>query len=130
MRLLPGFSFVFVLALLLIGTTPTGTGAGIHQFDLVHPLFAHVHIVNGYVVTHDQMQQGGASPSRTSPGPALGSGSGAADGSTALGISPILPTPALGLISELAGSRVALALRPPAGRLQDRPPHPPPTSAA
>jgi hypothetical protein len=128
MRLLPGFSFVFVLALLLIGTTPTGTGAGIHQFDLVHPLFAHVHIVNGYVVTHDQMQQGGASPSRTSPGPALGSG--AADGSTALGISPILPTQALGLISELGQPRVTLTLRLPAGRLQDRPPHPPPTSAA
>jgi hypothetical protein len=130
MRLLPGFSFVFVLALLLIGTTPTGTGAGIHQFDLVHPLFSHVHIVNGYVLTHDQIQQGGATPTRTSPGPALGAGSGAADGSSALGISPILPTHVMSLVSEVVLPRLAMTLRLPAGRLQESPPHPPPTSAA
>jgi len=63
MRLLPGFSLPLVLALLLIGTTPTGTGVGLHQFDLVHPLFAHVHIVNGHVLTHDQAQQGATTTS-------------------------------------------------------------------
>ena len=55
MRPLPGFSIAFVLAVLLIGTTPIGTGVGAHQFDLVHPLFTHVHIVNGRVLSQWEM---------------------------------------------------------------------------
>jgi hypothetical protein len=70
MRVLPGYTIALLLAVLLVGTTPVGTGVGIHQFDLVHPLFAHVHLVNGRVVTHDQMQRGEATARRGSPGPA------------------------------------------------------------
>ncbi len=128
MRLLPGFSLPLVLALLLIGTTPTGTGLGLHQFDLVHPLFAHVHIVNGRVLTHDQVQQGAATTS--SSGPAFGAGSGASESSIGLGISPIVPLPLLAVMSELRTPRLATSVRPPAGRPQDTPPDPPPTSAA
>jgi hypothetical protein len=127
MRLQPGFSLPLVLALLLIGTTPTGTGVGLHMFDLVHPLFAHVHIVNGHVLTHDQVQQGVSTTS--SSGPALGAGSGANQSSIGLGISPVLPIQVMGLGSELL-SPLPISLRPPAGRFQDTPPDPPPTSAA
>ena len=127
MRLLPGFSLPLVLALLLIGTTPTGTGVGLHMFDLVHPLFAHVHIVNGHVLTHDQVQQGVTTTS--SSGPALGAGSGANQSSIGLGISPVLPIQVMGLGSELL-SPLPISLQPPAGRFQDTPPDPPPTSAA
>ncbi len=134
MRLLPGSSIAFVLALLLIGTTPMGTGVGTHQFDLIHPLFSHVHIVNGQVLTHDQIQQaaaaGGSATTTTLPGPALGAGSGANQGIGGLGISPILPTHALGPVSELQLPRLVIALQPPTGRLQETPPDPPPTSAA
>jgi hypothetical protein len=132
MRLLPCFSIPFVLALLLIGTTPTGTGAGVHQFDLVHPLFAHVHIVNGRVLSHDQALQ--AIPveatTRTPPGPALGAGSAANQTAGGLGVSPVLPLNAVGLGSGALSPRLEIALRPPVGRLQDTPPDPPPTSAA
>ena len=132
MRLLPGFSLPLVLAVLLIATTPTGTGAGLHQFDLIHPLFAHVHIVNGHVLTHDQIQQAAAPAVATTPpaGPALGAGSAANQSSLGLGISPVLPGQAVSLGSGRLSSRLALTLQPPAGRVQDTPPDPPPTSAA
>ena len=82
MRSLPGYTVVLLLALVLIGTTPIGTGGGIHQFDLLHPLFSHVHVINGRVLTHEQMQRGVTETQRLSPGPALGaaSGSNVADG--------------------------------------------------
>jgi hypothetical protein len=128
MRLLPGFSLPLILALLLIGTTPTGTGAGLHQFDLIHPLFAHVHIVNGRVLTHDQVQPG--TPSTPSPGPALGAGAGANQSSIGLGVSPVLPIAMTGFVGEQRTPRLATRVRPLAGRMQDSPPDPPPTSAA
>ena|ERR1700687_2496406 len=131
MRLLPGFSLPFVLALLVVGTTPTGTGAGLHQFDLVHPLFEHVHIVNGHVLTHDQVQQAApvGAETRTSPGPALGAGSGANQSMVGLGISPVLPVFAADLMSGRRSPRLAITFLPPAGRMQDSPPDPPPTLA-
>ena len=52
---LPGYLIAFVLMLLLAATTPVGTGTGLHQFDLLHPLFSHVHVVNGRVMSHEQM---------------------------------------------------------------------------
>src|SRR5579864_7654760 len=52
---LPGYLIAFILGLLLATTTPVGTGAGLHQFDLLHPLFSHVHLVNGRIVTHEQL---------------------------------------------------------------------------
>src|SRR5258708_6019340 len=128
MRLLPGFSLPLILALLLIGTTPTGTGAGLHQFDLIHPLFAHVHIVNGRVLTHDQVQQG--TPTTPSPGPAFGAGAGANQSSIALGVSPVLPTAVTGFVGEKRSQRLATRVRPAARPLQVPPPDPPPTSAA
>lgn len=133
MRLPPGFPLAFVLAVLLFGTTPVGTGAGSHQFDLVHPLFSHVHIVNGRIVLHDQQQADGRawSASRpTSPGPALGAGPAATQASFGVGIGPNVPMSGLGLVASPDLRRRAIALHPPIGRLQESPPDPPPTSAA
>jgi hypothetical protein len=132
MRLLPGFTIACVLVLLLIGTTPTGTGAGVHQFDLVHPLFSHVHIVNGQVLSHDQMiqQAGSVSSTSTSAGPGLGAGAGASQTLDGLGISPLLPAHAVHLMTPLLSSRMAVSVRLPTGRMRDTPPDPPPTSAA
>jgi hypothetical protein len=131
MRLLPGSCLAFVLALLLVGTTPMGTGAGTHQFDLIHPLFAHVHIVNGQILTHDQVQQAGAiGATRTSPGPAFGAGSAANPGPLGLGISPIVPTHALGPLLGPILPRLTNTLRVPASRLRESPPDPPPTPGA
>src|ERR1700738_3036940 len=111
MRPLPGFSIAFVLAVLLIGTTPMGTGVGAHQFDLVHPLFSHVHIVNGRVLTHDQIQRTTLDGSVGTPsGPALGAGSGANPTLAGLGTSPIVPTYALGPLSGLRVARLATTL--------------------
>ena len=131
MRPLPGFSIAFVLAVLLIGTTPIGTGVGAHQFDLVHPLFTHVHIVNGRVLSHDQNQRTSVDERGRAnvPGPALGAGSGPNQTIAGLGISPILPTHALGVVPAVGMPRLAPTLQPPAGRLRDTPPDPPPTSA-
>lgn len=131
MRLLPGFSLSFVLALLLTGTTPMGTGAGIHRLDLVHPLFSHVHIINGRVLTHEQVQQrGGGGPSRTAPGSAVDAGSGANEAFNDVGISPTVPMQPIALLSGSLLSRIRLALALPAGRMRETPPDPPPTSAA
>jgi hypothetical protein len=132
MRLLPGFSLPVLLALLLIGTTPTGTGAGLHQFDLIHPLYSHVHLVNGQMLSHDQVPRSASTGPATnsSSGPALGAGSGANQTSLGLGISPVLPVHAMGFVSGLRSPRPALTVQPLAGRMHDTPPDPPPTSAA
>jgi len=102
---LTGYSIAFILALLLVGTTPVGTGTGVHQFDLVHPLFSHVHIVQGHVVTHEQLAQGVAA--HPTAGPSLGAGNSESAG---LGVSPTLPVqpiaplvvlPTIWLVEEL-----------------------------
>ena len=125
-----GYVFALFVAFLLASTTPVGTGAGVHQFDLVHPLFSHMHIVNGRALTHEQMQaQGSASPAMLSGGPAFGAGSGATGVDTGVGVSPTLP-----IVSTL----VALTPDPvtihadvglPTGRVE-APPDPPPTLLA
>src|SRR5579864_7499576 len=83
---LPGYLIAFMLAVLLASTTPVGTGAGTHQFDLLHPLFAHLHLVDGRWLTHEQLAQR-VTPveTRTSPGPALGAGNSAGSADGALG---------------------------------------------
>jgi hypothetical protein len=127
MRLLPGYPIAFVLALLLICTTPVGTGAGIHQFDLVHPLFSHVHIVNGRALTHEQMQQPTAastSAPSTRPAFSVGSGLNLLDGG--LGLSPTaVPLEPLSLVHVWPEVPMSADVRLPSGR-RDSPPDPPP----
>ena len=121
---LPGYLIAFVLGILLSTTTPVGTGAGVHQFDLLHPLFSHVHLVNGRIVTHEQLaRETTAQP--VSPGVNLGSGTGsnATDGGS--GVSPTVPTVDMLAGGLLPSERVLLEPRPLRGRL-DAPPDPPP----
>jgi len=130
MRVMPGYTLVLLLALLLIGTTPMGTGVGVHQFDLVHPLFAHVHVVNGRVLTHEQMQRGESAARRASSGPTLGAAGGSNAADVDLGVvSTDRP------IESLAGALIWAAQRAqwhdelPLDR-REAPPDPPPTFTA
>src|SRR5438105_7629649 len=93
MRHLSTYSIGFLLAVLLISTTPVGTGIGAHQLDLLHPLFSHVHVVNGRLLTHEQLSQSDSASSPDAPlrGPAVGAGSGSAPGDGGPGLIPTLP---------------------------------------
>ena len=128
--MLPGYPLVLLLALLLIGTTPTGTGAGLHQFDLVHPLFAHLHVVNGRVLTHEQMQRGEPAARSVSRGPALGAATGSNAADADLGVvSSDHPSESLsGLVLQKTG-RTEWPDRLPLER-REAPPDPPPTPGA
>jgi hypothetical protein len=132
-RYLPAHFVVFTLAVLLVSTTPMGTGTGIHQFDLLHPLFAHVHLVNGRMLTHEQIAQTQATPGppakASAAGPAFGAGAAAAPGDSGLGVSPTLPFQSVSLLPTVFGRRVQLQPRLPDDR-SEAPPDPPPTFTA
>src|SRR5919199_944809 len=64
-----------LLTILLVATTPTGTGAGAHLGQLVQPLFAHVHLVDGKIILHEGGQSEASAP--RPEGVALGAGAGA-----------------------------------------------------
>jgi hypothetical protein len=128
MRHLSGCSIAFVLALLLVSTSPVGTGAGVHQFELLHPLFAHIHIVNGRVLTHEQLlsdQQPSPDPQPFAPGPAFGAGGGGTPADAGLGLGPTLPLIGLVVISALPDAWLSTDSEVPAGR-EEAPPDPPP----
>jgi hypothetical protein len=130
MRVMPGYTLVLLLALLLVGTTPMGTGTGIHQFDLVHPLFSHVHVVNGRVLTHEQLQRRESSAPRVSPGPTLGAASGSNAADVDLGVvSTDQPIQTLGWFMMWDTRRTEWLDRLPLDR-REAPPDPPPTSSA
>ena len=121
---LPGYLIAFVLTLLLAVTTPVGTGAGVHQFDLLHPLFSHVHLVNGRILTHEQMaQQSRAQPVR--PGVNLGSDTSASTADGGPGISPTVPSADFLTAALTPFKRILLDPVRPRGR-EDAPPDPPP----
>ncbi len=129
-RSVPATLVAFLLLLLLAVTTPTGTGDGIHDSVLLHPLFSHSHVIDGRIVSHEQMADVAASPSTDdSKGPSIGAGAGAsAAAADAIAISPTLPwhdlllsgTPPM--MTRWFGDRAA-----PRG-LVTPPPDPPPTS--
>jgi hypothetical protein len=127
MRGLPGYSLVLLLAVVLIGTTPMGTGAGVHQLDLLHPLFSHVHVVNGRMLTHEQMQRGDIGAQRVSTGPALGaaSGSNVADGDLGV-VGTDRPVQLLVALRTWSMRRADWLAAVPLDRLE-APPDPPPT---
>ena len=122
-----------LLALLLVSTTPVGTGAGVHQFDLLHPLFSHVHIINGRILTHEQMEQesnaassASAAPARPTRGPAFGAGGGASAADGGLGLSPTVPgQEAFAAFLTMTTTWVWPDIALPSGR-EEAPPDPPP----
>lgn len=124
---LPAQLIAFVLVVLLASTTPVGTGSGSHQFDLLHPLFTHVHLVNGRIVTHEELAraQAGSTETRATPGPSLGSG-GIAGADGGLGVSPAAPGELLDCALDLpCGGAFLEELRAPLSR-KEAPPEPPP----
>lgn len=130
MRLLPGYLVAFLLVIMLASTTSAGTGSGVHQLDLLHPLFDHVHIVNGRILTHEQMTEEAMQPpspvsAHAQPGPALGSGGGGASADAGVGLGPLAPS-----VAPLASTSVPARwlddqTRLPTGR-EEAPPDPPP----
>jgi hypothetical protein len=122
---LPGYLIAFVLTLLLASTTPVGTGAGVHQFDLLHPLFNHMHLVNGRLMTHEQMDAEMAAAPTPAAGVALGSGGGAGSDEGGVGVSPTLPSGVALTIWSVATRWDLVDEQTPVGR-EEAPPVPPP----
>jgi hypothetical protein len=121
----PGYLIAFILTLLLAGTTPVGTGAGVHQFDLLHPVFSHTHVINGRVFTHEQLAAEMATPAAPLPGVSFGAGGGAGSDESGIGVSPTLPN-ALSVVTRPVATGWTLAdLQTPVGR-RESPPDPPP----
>ena len=122
---LPAYLIAFLLAVLLASTTPVGTGAGTHQLDLLHPLFSHLHLVNGRWLTHEELaKQVGQVETRPSPGPAFGAGDapGSVDG---LGVSPVGLGEALHVVLARPVAFLLHEQRMPMGNME-APPDPPP----
>ncbi|HEY1292616.1 MAG TPA: hypothetical protein VGJ60_05930 [Chloroflexota bacterium] len=122
---LPGYLIVFVMTLLLASTTPVGTGAGLHQFDLLHPLFSHLHVFNGRLMTHEQLEVEMAGAPAPAAGVSVGAGGGAGSDGAGVGISPTLPMPARLITVVLPARWQTFDVVAPAGR-EDSPPDPPP----
>jgi hypothetical protein len=121
----------FVLAMLLVSTTPVGTGGGVHQFSLVHPLFSHLHLYAGQILTHEQLEQAVAATggeARPGPaGPALGAGSPGVTLDAGLALSPILPMPPAAAVVGARARSYDSDDDVPGGRVE-APPDPPPTA--
>jgi hypothetical protein len=122
---LPGYLIAFILGVLLTTTTPVGTGAGLHQFELLHPLFSHVHLVNGRIMTHEQMAQLTTTAQPVRDGVNLGADNGANTADGGPGVSPTLPARELLPAQVLPSERVVLEPLPLLGR-DEAPPDPPP----
>jgi hypothetical protein len=130
MRSVLGTLLVFVVAGLLVATTPIGTGEGVHRDEILHPVFAHLHMINGRIVSHAEADAAAAAAraSAAAPGtagPTVGAGSGA--DAAAFGVAIYPNVPATLLVFPL------VSLRRPRGsatdipsQYLDAPPDPPP----
>jgi hypothetical protein len=126
-RSVPTTFVVLLLPILLVVTTPTGTGAGVHLGQLVQPLFAHVHLVNGRIILHEGGQ---AEPTTTErpAGVAFGAAAGASVASDGLSLIPTLPFQVLAMPVEVGQAAWFEAMSVPAG-VAEAPPDPPPNVA-
>src|SRR5438309_6662417 len=78
----------YLLALLVVGTSPVGTGRGVHQDQLLDALVPHVHFVNTQSVQKSAPATNDSSLYRSVPA----FGAGATDANSAsLAIVPVLP---------------------------------------
>jgi hypothetical protein len=133
MRWLPETLLVFVLATLLVVTTPIGTGEGVHQDQILHPVLPHLHMINGRIVSHDEADAAAAAAhSRKSPqptaGPAVGAGAGAPEAGLGIAIYPNVPLSVLVLPVVTVGRAGAANAELP-DEFLDAPPDPPPNLA-
>lgn len=121
---LPGYLIGFFLTVLLASTTPVGTGAGVHQFDLLHPLFSHMHLVNGRLMTHEQIAAAIEAQPAPPPGVSLGT-AGVASDEGGMGVSPTLPLQTPLIVWDAARRWEVVDFDLPASR-EEAPPKPPP----
>lgn len=123
---------VCVLVTLMALTTPIGTGRGVHQADVLHPIFPHRHLLHGHIASDDDDSAQSATSSvqvtsRPPAGPALGAASGADAASMGTAISPTVPQFGLLPLSRQLGRLVPFRLAPPRNFLvlpEDPPPQP------
>jgi hypothetical protein len=129
-RCLSGKLLAFVLASLLMVTTPIGTGEGTHQNELLHPVLPHLHMMNGRIMSHaelDALAARAPDEARRTAGPALGAAAGAEAAGLGVGMYPNLPTWLLVLPTDAVGSAASPNLLIPHEFLGP-PPDPPPDS--
>jgi hypothetical protein len=122
MHVLLRLAGIYLLALLLVGTSPLGTDQGAHLGQVLHPVFAH-HMASSHEAAHLRQQPVSNDPVS---GPALGAGAGAAFAADA-GIALAPPFPIAGNF-QLPGESRRLEPQeqlPPRGRLE-APASPPP----
>jgi len=127
LRSLSGVTVLYLLVLLLAGTSPVGTGRGVHRDQLVDLLVPHVHFPEGAAALTDRPPR--PLTSDTSSGPSLGAGVGADGASLGMALTP--PLPGVGQLAIPADARrleCVDALSP--GSYADAPPDPPPPAAA
>jgi hypothetical protein len=124
------FVGVLIAALLLL-TTPVGTGQGIHAGVLLHPVLPHVHLLDGRIVSDDQLAAASSDATQRSPtnGPALGAGSGADAAGLGIGLGPTLPD-GLTAIVALQATRLSAMNGVAPTEFRDIPPDPPPNLPA
>ena len=124
MRSVPATLLAFVLLLLLSVTTPTGTGDGVHNAVLLHPLFTHTHLIDGRIVVH-QSTESGPTNSTTQDGPAIGAEAGSA-AAAGVAISPTVPFQDLRIFTLEAIHWPRSEAIPPRGLVLPPPDPPPP----
>jgi hypothetical protein len=124
-----------LLAALLLLSTPAGTGQGPHANVLLHPVLPHVHLLDGRMVTDEQlvaaMSARRADALQLPPpgGTALGGGGGADAAGLGLALGPTLPDAVLSL-AALAVSNLAPTEAAAPTEFRDAPQDPPPDPRA
>jgi hypothetical protein len=125
-----------LLVTLLWLTTPVGTGEGVHSSMLLHPVLPHVHLLNGVMVTDEQLAAARAFaaaeriPQAPLSGIALGAGSGADAAGLGIALGPTLPAAAFTPFGFDAGRLAAPADFAPPPEFRDPPQEPPPDLTA
>ncbi len=120
---------------MLVVTTPLGTGDSVHQDELLHPVFPHVHLIDGHIVSDYELADAAAEaethlpPSRPPQRLRLGAGSGADAAGFGLGLVPALPVMGLVLITAPGGRLAAVESRRPS-EFRASPEDPPPNRFA
>jgi hypothetical protein len=108
-RVVAGQLLIPLLAALLVLTTPVGTGQGVHENELLHPLLGHTHLIDGRIVSDAELAAASAAArsdtaeSQPSAGPAFGAGSGADAPGLGVPVGPTLSAGALAITAQLAG---------------------------
>ena len=119
-----------VLATLLVVTTPVGVGQGVHQGDLLHPAFPHLHYVNDKLVSHESASLANVANATRNvhKGPAVGAGAGADAAGPGVALSPTVPRPTVMLPGDNA-RRLGVARTVPPREYLATPLDPPPQRA-